>query len=400
MIKNNSRKIALGAAAAVIGTALVFGAAASKSTPAAKPGAALPGARAAAALPSTRAALTVNAARPQQAEWQTALAANGSIAPWHEAVVGSELGGLRLAEVRAEVGDKVRRGQVLARLFGDGVAAELAQQEGALEEAMAALAEAAANADGARQLASSGAMSDQQSTQYLVAERSAKARVASARARLDSARIRMRQTVVLADDDGVISSRSATQGAVTTQGQELFRIIRQNRLEWRAEVTGNDLLRIKPGQQVRLRATNGAAIEGTVRALGANVDAATRNALVYVDLPASATVRAGMFASGSFALGSAPALTVAQTAVVTRDGFDYVFVIERDGSVVQTRVALGRRMGERIEVISGADPGMLLVSQGGGFLTDGDVVAVATPAPAAPQPKKKLAAALPALAVK
>ncbi|WP_229427381.1 efflux RND transporter periplasmic adaptor subunit [Massilia atriviolacea] len=396
MIKKNTKKIALGAAAAVIGTAVVFGAAASKSTPAAKPAAAP-----AVALPSTKAALTVNAARPQEADWQTALSANGSIAAWHEAVVGSELGGLRLAEVRAEVGDSVRKGQVLARLFGDSVAADLAQQEGAMEEANAALAEAQANAEGARQLASSGAMSDQQTTQYLVAERSAKARVASAKARLDSARIRMRQTVVLADDDGVISSRSATQGAVTTQGQELFRIIRQNRLEWRAEVTGNDLLRIKPGQHVRLRATNGAAIEGTVRALGANVDAGTRNALVYVDLPASSAVRAGMFASGSFELGSAPALTIAQTAVVTRDGFDYVFVIQRDGSVVQTRVTLGRRIGERIEVTSGAERGMLLVSQGGGFLTDGDVVAVATPAPLPSQSKKKLAAAAtPALAVK
>jgi RND family efflux transporter MFP subunit len=210
----------------------------------------------------------------------------------------------------------------------------------------------------------------------------------------------MRQTEVLADDDGVVSSRSATQGAVTTQGQELFRIIRKNRLEWRAEVTANDLLRIKPGQHVRLQATNGAAIEGTVRALAPNVDAGTRNALVYVDLPASSAVRAGMFASGSFELGSAPALTIAQTAVVTRDGFHYVFAIQRDGSVLQTRVELGRRMGERVEVTSGAQPGMLLVSQGGGFLTDGDVVAVATPAPAPARGKKPAGAGAPALAVK
>ena len=58
--------------------------------------------------------------------------------------------------------------------------------------------------------------------------------------------LRLRQTRVLAPDNGVISARSATVGAVLPAGQELFRLIRQGRLEWRAEVAAADLARLKP----------------------------------------------------------------------------------------------------------------------------------------------------------
>ncbi|SFH00109.1 RND family efflux transporter, MFP subunit [Duganella sp. CF458] len=329
---------------------------------------------AAAAAPAT--VLTVTAGKAEPAEWAQELGANGSVAAWQEAVVGSELGGLRLAEVRVNVGDAVRKGQVLARFQSETVAAEVAQQEAALEEARAALAEAGANADGARLLASSGALSGQQSNQYLMLERSARARVASAQARLRIDQLRLRQTEVVADDDGTISARSATVGAVPGQGQELFRLIRANRLEWRAEVPADALSRIEPGQPVRVQATNGASVTGRVRARAPSIDPATRNALVYVDLPADARLHAGLFASGAFQLGTSPALTVPQSAVVTRDGSSYVFAIDGSGKVARTKVDTGRRVGERVEVKGALPPAALLVAQGAGFLNDGDRVRV------------------------
>ena len=359
------RNIALGAGAVVIGAAvLLAGRGHAETAPPA----------------AQKATLTVTASRPQQSDWQVELGANGSIAPWQEVIVGSELGGLRLSEVDVEVGARVRKGQVLARLFSAGLEAELAQQQAALEESRAALAQAQANAEGARLLDRSGALSAQQRTEYLTTERTAKARLALADARVSSARIRVQQAVVVAVDDGVISARTATVGAVMGQGQELFRLIRGGRLEWRAEVAVNDLPRIHAGQSVRIAATNGATLRGTVRTLAPQADAGTRNALVYVDLPSSAAVRSGMFASGSFELGGASALTIPQAAVVTRDGFSYVFAIARDGKVAQTRVELGRREGDRVEVLDGGvKSDMLLVSQGAGFLADGDPVAVAGP---------------------
>ena len=334
--------------------------------------------------------LTVTAVQPEAVDWPVGIAANGSVAAWQEAVVGSELGGLRVAEVKVNVGDPVRRGQLLARLASDSVAAELEQQQGALEEARAALAEASANAKGARELASSGALSAQQTTQYLTLERSAKARVQSAEARVKLEKLHLSQTAVVAADDGIISSRSATLGAVANQGQELFKLIRQNRLEWRAEVTSAELHRVKPGQPVELRTASGATVLGKVRVIGPTSDPSTRNAIVYVDLAPAAQLGAGMFASGRIELGRASALTVPGSALLARDGDSYVFVLGRDGKVAQTKVSVGRRLADRVEIVQGLAAQRQVVVQGAGFLADGDTVSIAAaPAPAA----KKLAAA-------
>ena len=346
-----------------------------------------------------KASLTVTTTKAQNADWPLSLSANGSIAAWQEAVVGSELGGLLLAEVKVNVGDVVKRGQVLARFTNESVAAQVAQQKAAVEETRAALSEADANAERARTLVNSGALSGQQTTQYEVAQRSAKARLLSAQASLEMQEIRLRQTLVIAPDDGVISSRTATVGAVAAQGQELFKLIRQNRLEWRAEVNATDLLQIKVGQAVKLRVTNGVLVDGKVRMIAPTVDPVTRNALVYVDLPVPGSAHAGMFGTGQFQLGHAEALTLPQSAVVMRDGFSYVYQLGKDDKVIQTKVALGRRVGERIEVLDGADgainitPSMTLIEKGAGFLADGDTVRVANPEGAKPAATRPASAA-------
>jgi hypothetical protein len=115
------------------------------------------------------------------------------------------------------------------------------------------------------------------------------------------------------------------------------------------------------------------------------IDPQTRSALVYVDLPpmlgASAPFKAGMFASGQFELGISDAMTVPQQSVVVRDGFSYVFRLNADQRVSQLKVQTGRRVADRIEVVSGLTPETLVVVGGAGFLNDGDLVRN-VPAPA------------------
>jgi multidrug efflux pump subunit AcrA (membrane-fusion protein) len=108
--------------------------------------------------------------------------------------------------------------------------------------------------------------------------------------------------------------------------------------------------------------------------LAPTVDAATRNGLVYVDLPQPGSARAGMFASGEFEVGSSAATTLPQSAVLLRDGFSYVFQIGADNKVQQMKVEVGRRLGERIEIISGLSADAGVVASGAGFLGDGDTV--------------------------
>jgi RND family efflux transporter MFP subunit len=328
---------------------------------------------------------------PQPADWPQMLAANGNVAAWQEAVIGAEIGGYRLVEVLVNVGDAVKKGQLLARIAGDTVAAELAQSRAAAEEAAATLAEAKANAERARQVQASGALSAQQISQFLTAEQTALARLNAAKAKVQADELRLSQTRVLAPDDGVISARTATVGSLAQNGQELFRLIRGGRLEWRAEVTATELARIKPGMVATLQppgAAAGARVQGKVRIVAPTVDAQTRNALVYVDLPAGSPLRAGMFVRGELQVGAARALTLPQSAVVLRDGFAYVYGVGADNRVAETKVEVGRRVGDRVEITRGITPDMRLVATGAGFLADGDLVRVVD----APAPAKGLAA--------
>jgi RND family efflux transporter MFP subunit len=337
-----------------------------------------------AAAAPVKPALTVTVTQAQQATLPLRVSANGSIAAWQEASVGTEANGLRLAEVKVNVGDVVKRGQVLASFAPDTINADLAQSRAAIAETEAALAEAAANAQRARELQTTGALSAQQISQYLTAERTAQARLEAVKAAAKTQQLRLAQTQVLAPDDGVISARSATVGAVLPAGQELFRLIRGGRLEWRAEVAATELVRIKPGQVANVTAAGGAATKGTVRMVAPTVDPQTRNGLVYVDLPAAAGgMRAGMFARGEFEIGSGRALTLPQSAVMLRDGFSYVLRVGPDSKVSQVKVSVGRRAAERVEITDGIDASTRVVAAGGGFLGDGDTVRVVEAAPAA-----------------
>ena len=336
----------------------------------------------------TKAALTVNVTQPQTATLPLRISANGNIAAWQEASIGTEANGLRLAEVKVNVGDAVKRGQVLATFAPDTMQADVAQIRAAVAEAEATLAEASANAQRARGLQATGALSDAAINQYLTIERTAKARLDAQRAAAQMQQLRLKQTQVLAPDAGVISARSATVGAVLPAGQELFRMIRQGRLEWRAEVAANDMVALKPGIAARVTAGNAAPIQGTVRIVAPTVDPATRLGLVYVDLPAAAvaasSARAGMFARGEFEIGTGSGLTLPQSAVLLRDGFSYVLRVSADSTVAQVKVGVGRRVGDRIEITGGLEPGARVVAAGGGVLADGDTVRVVETAPIKP----------------
>jgi RND family efflux transporter MFP subunit len=331
-------------------------------------------------------ALNVTASQPLTIDIPLTLTANGSIAAWQEAIIGAEVGELRLKEVRVEVGETVRKGQVLALFADESVLADIAQRKASLEEAQASLSEAQLNASRAKQVSESGALSAQQISQYLTSEKTARARVALAKAQLDNQLLRQRHTRVIASDDGVISSRTATLGAVVASGQELFRLIRQHRLEWRGEVTASEMAQLQVGTMVNVKIPQVAEVEGKIRYLAPTLDPQSRNGLIYVDLPdANAKgIRAGMFAQGEFNLGNSPGLTVPQEALSLREGFSFVFRLSEQtnvqnkdqAKVTQVKVQLGRRAKDRYEILSGIKPDDRLVASGSAFLADGDVVRV------------------------
>ena len=327
-------------------------------------------------MPEVKPALTVTAVTPAVDQWPIKLSATGNIEAWQEASIGAEVNGLKLNEVKVNVGDTVKRGQVLAVFSDVTVRAEVAQAKAAVAEAEATLAEAKANADRARKTQAPGVMSAQQISEFLTGEQAAAARLESARAALASRLISLEQTQLMAPDDGLISSRTATVGAVISVGQELFRLIRAGRLEWQAEVIAAELPLLRAGQEVTLTAPGGLATKGTVRTIAPTVDKNTRTALIYVDIPACTGLKAGMFARGDFTLGESQVLALPQNAIVQREGFNYAFRIGEENKVAQLKVEIGRRLGDQVEIIQGVEPQARLVATGTSFLADGDTVRV------------------------
>lgn len=333
----------------------------------------------------TKSALTVETITPSESLWPLDIRVNGAISAWQEAQIGAEIGGLRITQVLADVGTEVKRGQLLVTLNDETIVAAIHKQQATVAGDKAALAEAKSNADRAREIKDSGALSTQQITQFLIAEETAIAVLAAAQAELENQQIQLKHTHIDAPDDGIISSRTANLGSVVSAGSELFKLVRQGRIEWRAEVNADQLLQIRKGQIVHIALPNGKQIQGSVRMIAPTLDATTRNALIYVDLP-KATAQPGMYAQGEIETGALAALTVPQSAIVMRDGRSYVFEVTDKLHVVQHAISTGRRVGDLVEIstnhtgndANGVDIGLntKLVATGGAFLNDGDIVSV------------------------
>jgi RND family efflux transporter MFP subunit len=352
-------------------------------------------------------ALTVTTTAAQSARWPMTLDATGAIAPWQEASIGTQVGGLLLREVNANVGDVVRRGQVLARFDVQMLQADESLLKANLRQAEALAAQAEANRQRAQQLQGGGGISGQDVLQAVTQAATAQAQVAAVQAQLVSRRLQMTFATVTAPDDGVISARSATVGAVATSGQELFRLIRKSRLEWRGELTAAQLASVAAGQIVALGLPDGRSVTARVRQIAPSLDPATRLGTVYADIDPGSPARAGMYARGRFLLAETPAITLPAAAVVIRDGRSYVISVPSTRETLAeptiTRVTLrpvvvGRRQGAQIEILQGLPAGSRVVVQGAGFLNDGDTVRIApaTAAAAAPAAVPTTALAPPA----
>ena len=317
-------------------------------------------------------ALTVTNTRPQEVTGPVTMKASGAIAAWEEAIIGNRVGGYQLVEVLVNVGDSVRKGQVLARLDRSLLLAEQAQLQASSEEANA-------NRQRALTLGKSGGMSERDVLQLVTQAKAADAALAAKD-------LQLKYTDVLAPDDGVISARTATLGAVVPVGQELVRMIRQGRLEWRGELSAAQLSRVSTGQRVTLMLPDGASAVAHVRQLSPALDAQTRLGLVYADVEPKSRARAGMYVDGHIVLSDARALVIPAASVVIRDGRSHVLKLAGDAAtprVALQRVTIGRREAREVEILEGLDVNDRVVVQGAGFLSDGDVVRLADAAPQA-----------------
>lgn len=330
-----------------------------------------------------KSALTVELVPPRTATWPVEVAASGRVEAWQESVVSSEVNGYKLDEVFVNVGDPVKKGQLIAR-FNDGSArAKLDEMKAEVEIREAVLSASEDLVARSRQLVVLRAVSQESHRQNETAVARDQAELSSARSRLTAQQLELRYTSVVAPDDGIISSRTATVGAVLASGSELFRLIRQNRLEWRAEIPVDQMAGLEPGQVASVEVRPGVCVRGSVRLLAPTVDSRTLNAICYVDLSDPGPVKAGMFLSGMIRIGESPALQVPESSIVYRDGRTYVVKVAEDLIARQIQVTTGRRGGDLVEVAGELFVQDRLVLSGGSFIHEGDLVKVTGDAVAA-----------------
>jgi multidrug efflux pump subunit AcrA (membrane-fusion protein) len=265
----------------------------------------------------SRPALTARTTALREDKWARTLTANGSILPWQEAVISAQVQGLRLSSVRVSIGDHVQQGDVLVTL--DNFVRPI-----------------------------------------------------------DDPGSQMEQARVVAPDSGVISAANANVGSMAQPGVELFRLIRKGRLEWRAELTADELMLLHKGMVAEVTVGEGRVIKGTVRAISPSVNAQTRNGYVLVTLADSSGIIAGVYAHGTFDVsgGKKTLQSLPQSAVMQRGSATYVLLAGSDGRVHERIVKVGQRNGDRIEIKQGLKANEPVVESGGSFLTEGDVIQV------------------------
>jgi RND family efflux transporter MFP subunit len=317
--------------------------------------------------------VTVGLLAPEATNFAKTIAATGSVHARDELIIGSDASGVRLLEVLVDVGSSVRKGQLLARADDAQLQAQHAQQAATVKQARAEYAQALANQERAERLV--GFFSEETIETRRTSAAPAAAKVELAIAQLAELQVRINQTRVYAPSSGVISRKTATVGAVVQPGNELFRLMRDAELEWRAELPSHSLAQIQTGAVARIVLDNGDAVHSVVRLVAPTMDSATRNGVVYVSLPRGTALKPGAHARGEILIEQAEGLSIPESALVTRDGNAFVFTLDGEKARL-TPVVPGARQRGRVEIRAGLQSRDRVIGAGAGFVKDGDLVRI------------------------
>jgi RND family efflux transporter MFP subunit len=334
-------------------------------------------------------ALTVEVIQAKLKNSTQVLETSGGLYAWQEVAVGAEVSGYRVAEVLVDVGDTVTKGQVLARLDNTLLRQSYDQAQAAVAVSKANMDQAQASARRGNSLQASGLISKQDAEQLNTNAATASAQLQSAESQLQSAKQLLDYAEIKATDPGVISARNVAPGQIANGGTSLFTLIRDSRVEWRADIPAAYIGKIKRGMHATIKRMDGTTASGTVRTISPGLDANSQRGTAYVDLRLESQVRPGMYVSGSIDMDKAKVLTVPISAVTVRDGFSYVFLVQPDGGVRQQRVTVNRLLSDTVELSDGVSVDDQVVSSGVGLLRDGDKVTISnnnTSAASAAQP--------------
>jgi len=320
-------------------------------------------------------ARTVTVVRIQPRAIVGALAASGDLVARQEAAVLPEVTGYRVAAVLADVGQYVRKGQVLVRLDPSLIESQIAQQQAQFAQAEAQAAQAEDQAARVKDLDDAGVLSQEQIAQRRFQARAARATAAAQAAALKDLRTRAAKLQVASPVSGLVLEKAVRPGDLSAAGTNAwFRLATEGQIELQAQLSEDDLARVRPGQHAQVTLPGGGEVTGVVRLISPQIDPQTKLGFVRISLPVRDDIRAGGFGRAVFTDVAGSALAVPETAVRYDANGASVMVLQPNNRVKQVAVHTGMRGSGLVQLTSGPPVGAPVVANAASFLLDGDLV--------------------------
>ena len=309
----------------------------------------------------------------------TQVMVTGTIEARHDLPIGDAGQAGRIDAVYVQVGDHVRKGQVLAQLDDSVLAPQVSELVASLSRAQAQAKLSAAEYRRALAIGPQGGLSAQNIEQTQATADMDAANVKMVAAQLAQKRADLALTRVVAPVSGIVLTRSAEVGQVASPGgPALFTIEDGGKVELVGQVAEQDLSALRVGQRASVQLVGyPQPFPGRIWLLGATIDPQNRLGQVRIALDPNSALRPGAFAHATILVSRAERPVVPQTAIQSDGSGTYVYIVNGRGRVVRRNVQVGNAIASGVVVTRGLSGRERVVSLAGGFLQSGEAVDVA-----------------------
>jgi len=353
-------------AVAMVGSYFLFGRA-DDPAPAAAPG----GRKGGGQIPS------VTVVVPGRTDVVRTITASGALAARRDEPVGVAGEGGRVSNVYVDAGSWVREGQVLASIDRSVQGQEAAQLAASIQVARADAALAQNELERSQSLVGRGFVSKADLDRKRAARDAAQARVRVAQAQLGATQARIGRLDIRAPSSGLILARNVEVGQVVSAGAGgLFRLARGGEMEMRASLSQQDLSRVRTGMAASVQPIGlDRSFAGTVWQIAPIIDPQSRQGEVRISIPYDPSIRPGGFAEARIASGSTTAPLLPQSAVLSDEKGNYVYIVNPQNEIERRAIKVGMIDDEGVTVAEGLSGQEAVVLSAGAFLNPGQKVA-------------------------
>jgi HlyD family secretion protein len=304
----------------------------------------------------------------------------GTIEARHELPIGNSGDTGRIVAVYVQVGDRVKRGQLLAKLDDSVLAPQVSQLSAALDQARAQAALSAAEYRRGAEIGPSGGLSAQDIEKLHAQSIMDAANVKVVGAQASVMRAKLALTRIVAPVDGIVLTRNAEVGQIAgSGGPPLFQLEDAGQVEMIGQVAEQDMAGLKVGQSAAVYLVGDSKpFMGSIWLLGAVIDPQTRLGEVRIELAPDPALRPGAFARSMVTLDRAERPVLPETAVMADSAGSYVYVVGRDGVVERRPVQVGSVIPTGVVVAAGLTGRERVIAMDGGFLHSGEKVSIAS----------------------